>query len=538
MSGLLLALIILSTPADVGQVDRSFDAPRGCPTGLAWDGDLLWVADRRTDELYGLNPETGRLHGRLEAPGYWPTGLAAEGRLLWVADQDQKLAFRIDPRNGLATRTIELDLERPEGLAWDGTHLWCVDGKMDRLVKLDPEDGTSILSLPAPSLNPTGLAYDGNYLWVADRIDDQVYRVDPLTGEAVMRLPSPGRYPYGLAWVLGGLWCADYESDLLDRIALDGERKHLVTKERKASVEFVLDLINSGPGTVRTADFYVAVPENGVNQQLLGDVVFDPEPLEFVEDPWGQGVAHFRFEDIEAQGRVRVVMRCSMELREVLYLLAPERAGTVGEIPEELKERYLVDGSKYDIEHPYMKETVRGVVGHEKNVLLAAQKIYHHVMQRMRYELVGGWNAAPTVLKRGTGSCSEYTYGFIGLCRAAGIPARYAGSLVIRGDDASYDNVFHRWAEVYLPGYGWVPFDASRGDKDTPAGRLKGMGWLANTLFITTRGGGGSPYLGWTYNGRVTWTSKGKCRVQSEQIAEWEPLEEEKAETSDAVMIK
>lgn len=39
----------------------------------------------------------------------------------------------------------------------------------------------------------------------------------------------------------------------------------------------------------------------------------------------------------------------------------------------------------------------------------------------------------------------------IAMCGAAGLPARYVGALVVRGDDASLDYVFHRWVEVYLP---------------------------------------------------------------------------------------
>ena len=55
----------------------------------------------------------------------------------------------------------------------------------------------------------------------------------------------------------------------------------------------------------------------------------------------------------------------------------------------------------------------------------------------MYYERSGGWNTAPIVLERGNGSCSEYTFVFISMCRAAGVPARYVGSVVERGESAS-----------------------------------------------------------------------------------------------------
>lgn len=521
-----MGLALIAAGPQTDEEASSLPAPQGCTTGLAWDGEALWAADRKTDLIYAVDPESGDILKIIEAPGYWPTGLAYDGEQLWVADRDQGTGFRVDPNTGVATRTIELDLGRPEDLAWDGTHLWCVDGKKDLIVKLDPEDGTAIRSFRAPSGNPTGLAYDGRYLWVADRGEDAVFRMDPETGSALARIPSPGPYPYGLAWEGNALRCADYQHDKLDRVDPFGSEPLITSNPRKARLEYAVDLINYGPGTVETADIYIAVPSDGENQKLLSAMTFEPKPAEIVHDRWGQKIVHFRFEDVGAQSRVRAVMRCDVELEDVLYLLLTERAGTLEDIPEDLKAKYLVDGSKYDLKNEYIAETARKLVGDETNVLAAVQRIYDHVIEKLRYELVGGWNTAATVLKRGTGSCSEYTFSFIALCRAAGIPARYAGSVVIRGDDASFDDVFHRWAEVYLPNYGWVPFDPSRGDKVKPADRLKGKGWLANSLFITTRGGGGSEYLGWTYNSEVKWTSRGKCKVKTENIAEWEPLDD------------
>ncbi|MBU0755726.1 MAG: transglutaminase [Planctomycetes bacterium] len=521
----LFLLGLAGSPVEIGEVAQRIETPQGCTTGVAFDGTRLWIADRRSDRIYALDPATGNVLANLEAPCFWPTGLAFDGEQLWVADRNRKLGLRFDTDTGIVTRTIELDLDQPEGLAWDGTHLWCVDGRKDRIVKLDPEDGTAILFHPAPSSNPTGLCFDGSFLWVADRIDDAIYRVNPETGRAIMKLPAPGPYPYGLASLPNGLVCADYQNDTLDRISLEGERKALITEGRRARVSLVLELINFGPGQVATADFYVAVPSNGDNQTLLSEVAFEPAPLEIVEDKWGQPIAHFRFEEIENADRARAIMRCDVAMNDVLYLLIPEKVGSLDEIPQEIKAKYLADGSKYDLANDYIVNAVKTIVGDEKNVLRNVLKIYDYVIDHVEYEMVGGWNTAAHVLKRGTGSCSEYTFCFIACCRAAGIPARYAGSLVVRGDEASFDDVFHRWAEVYLPNYGWIPFDPSRGDKPKPADQLKGIGWVADTLFITTRGGGGSEYLGWTYNAETKWTTRGRCRVETEQIAEWEPLE-------------
>lgn len=75
------------------------------------------------------------------------------------------------------------------------------------------------------------------------------------------------------------------------------------------------------------------------------------------------------------------------------------------------------------------------------------------------------------------GYCTHYATTGVILARMAGIPARYATGYVIVGDDfskensnndGSYtidvkDNRSHAWIEVYLDGYGWVPFEFTAG---------------------------------------------------------------------------
>jgi len=66
------------------------------------------------------------------------------------------------------------------------------------------------------------------------------------------------------------------------------------------------------------------------------------------------------------------------------------------------------------------------------------------------------------VLNNRKGVCDEITSLFISMCRSLGIPARFVTGV-------SYSNVNllndgwgpHGWAEVYFPGYGWIPFDVT-----------------------------------------------------------------------------
>ncbi|GIU70274.1 MAG: hypothetical protein KatS3mg002_1510 [Candidatus Woesearchaeota archaeon] len=68
------------------------------------------------------------------------------------------------------------------------------------------------------------------------------------------------------------------------------------------------------------------------------------------------------------------------------------------------------------------------------------------------------------VLKHKVGVCDELTNLFISLNRAVGIPARFVSGYAYTELEIFDTNwVPHAWAEVYFPGYGWVPYDVTYG---------------------------------------------------------------------------
>jgi hypothetical protein len=92
---------------------------------------------------------------------------------------------------------------------------------------------------------------------------------------------------------------------------------------------------------------------------------------------------------------------------------------------------------------------------HEK-----ALKIYNFVYRHMRYEVQEEERGALWALENGFGDCSEYSYLFVALCRATGIPARIqAGFAFHRAIETLEDG--HMWAEYYLENYGWIPVDVT-----------------------------------------------------------------------------
>lgn len=506
---------------------KSFPLPGPFPRGLTSDGKYLWVSDWKKDMLYQITPE-GKLLKSIPSPGYNPSGIAWDGKYLWNSDLSTRTIYQIDIEKGIVLKSLDSPTPSPDALAWDGKYLWVADSRADEIQKISPSDGTTLHSFKSPASDPTGIAFDGKYLWVTDRIRDMIYVVSPENGDVVMFFPSPGPYPVGIAFVGNQIYVGDYQEGKIFALNIPSE-KMVRTNERYADVIYTQEFKNLGPGDVEDLDVYIPIPETR-DSQIIESVKFEPEPKEILNDRDGMKVAHFHFKSIKQNSNLEIVMTVRAKIYEVFYFITPEKIGNLEEIPKEIKERYLMNDEKFDYENPIIKNALKEAVGEEKNPYWITRKIFKYVGEKLFYELAGGWDTAPTVLKRGSGSCSEYTFVFMSMCRAMGIPTRYVGAIVVRGDDASYDDVFHRWVEVYFPGYGWIPVDPQAGDRPTPGEQGFYFGHLTNRFLITTYSGGGSPYLEWTYNSNAKWTFKGRARVIAENYAEWKPLKKEKSE--------
>lgn len=126
-------------------------------------------------------------------------------------------------------------------------------------------------------------------------------------------------------------------------------------------------------------------------------------------------------------------------------------------------------------------DSIHGSDNHSQIALLTA--IRDKVSSMTQYSLSPGRTPATRdfvnyfLLENHKGYCTHYATSGVLLARMAGIPARYATGYVIVGDDfnedtqnqdGSYtitlkDNRSHAWIEVYLDGYGWVPFEFTAG---------------------------------------------------------------------------
>jgi transglutaminase-like putative cysteine protease len=75
-------------------------------------------------------------------------------------------------------------------------------------------------------------------------------------------------------------------------------------------------------------------------------------------------------------------------------------------------------------------------------------------------------------LSLGAGVCQDFAHLMLGIVRMRGIPGRYVSGYLVQestnGDGTSLEEVIggqasHAWAEVYIPGSGWLGFDPTLG---------------------------------------------------------------------------
>jgi transglutaminase-like putative cysteine protease len=278
---------------------------------------------------------------------------------------------------------------------------------------------------------------------------------------------------------------------------------------------------NNGIRGVTVETRYAIPPSSSIlpNQVIDGTVTYNPNLFTTNYDNWGQAVALYQR---LVYGGITSTTYYEVDaiIYNITYDIDPVNVGSF--IPLDISIAYTSDESMYNITNPDIQQAVQDAVGSETNLYWKAKLLHDYVKNILQYASGGGWDEAPVVLSRGNGSCSEYTFLYIALCRAAGIPARYIGGTITSCSICPVpstpfnDTSFHRWTQIYLPNYGWIPVDVTW-DDSTNSDMY--FGATSNKCFATTIGGGPSNLLGWNYNCYDSCTPSGN--IQINRVATW-----------------
>lgn len=106
------------------------------------------------------------------------------------------------------------------------------------------------------------------------------------------------------------------------------------------------------------------------------------------------------------------------------------------------------------------RELVKSLAGDSE--LARMHDLMAKLHETVAYEAgsTGTETTAEQALEAGRGVCQDHTHIFIAAARLMNLPARYvSGYLLMEG--TTDQTATHAWAEVHLPGLGWVGFDAA-----------------------------------------------------------------------------
>jgi sugar lactone lactonase YvrE len=249
--------IAVAGGGEPGHADGSFVAARfNDPQGMALQGDLLYVADRKNDLIRALDLKaqsvktiagTGvqgqdrdsggpALKTGLNSP--WDLRLhkdrlfiaMAGHHQIWVLDfaKGTVAPYAGDGREDIRDGTLSMSrYAQPSGLASDGKTLWVADSEVSavRAVPLDGEG--EVKTLVGKGLfmfgdvdgeadmvrlqHALGLAYADGKLYVADTYNSKLKLLDPVKRTCVTFLGGDGQFsePGGISYADGKLYVAD-----------------------------------------------------------------------------------------------------------------------------------------------------------------------------------------------------------------------------------------------------------------------------------------------------------------------------------------
>jgi len=245
-----------------------------------------------------------------------------------------------------------------------------------------------------------------------------------------------------------------------------GTDKAAAGKKMNFVIEYYFDI----SGDTSKIDFITTIPNDyeyrqevsGINYSISPNRIFTDGPNKYAEFIIANPLSDFKL-------NITTILK--------IYEYDLERAMILkkDQTTEDDFSKYLVEEKYIEVNNPVI-QNIDLVHTFTEYPLDHVEMNYDFVMKNLDYF---GYNpgdiGAVQSLKNKGGDCTDYTDTFVTLCRASGFPARSIEGYPI---DASDLTMGHNWSEVFISGYGWVPFDPTYDDnngssKDTTFKNLK-----------------------------------------------------------------
>ncbi|MGH9727085.1 MAG: transglutaminase-like domain-containing protein [Candidatus Acidiferrales bacterium] len=210
---------------------------------------------------------------------------------------------------------------------------------------------------------------------------------------------------------------------------------------------------------------WLPLPQTGAHQEISSVSISSPLAHRvYTDQEYGNRAAYFDFDVANAKTPFDITLTFrARRYEDKASLPSAEPASPSDQFLPDIA-RYLapdrlvpIDGVIADLS----REQTEGI----SDPFQRARRIYDYVIRTMHYDHAGtGWGQGDAIFACTAhhGNCTDFHSLFIGMARAAGIPARFEiGFPIPIGQHQGTISGYHCWAEFYLRSIGWVPIDAS-----------------------------------------------------------------------------
>lgn len=227
------------------------------------------------------------------------------------------------------------------------------------------------------------------------------------------------------------------------------------------SLRQAITVTNNSPNPITGELFVPLVGNKTVRHYVILHNVSSSQTVHetFLNDSYGNRYLHWNNLTIDEGQTFSLELDYYVLSFTIQYLINLSVVGTY-DMSSEIFKRYVEPEELIESDNSRIISLAYNLTNNISNWHEKAVQIYNFVRRHMHYEEQKEEKGALWALENGAGDCSEYSYLFVALCRAAGIPARIqAGFAFHRPSETLEDG--HMWAEYYLENYGWVPVDVT-----------------------------------------------------------------------------
>ncbi len=239
-------------------------------------------------------------------------------------------------------------------------------------------------------------------------------------------------------------------------------------KVTKGSFWYIIDNITEVSDGAE-AVIWVTLPPVWHGQEVtIGEII--PEPVAILEDPGtGNRIIEWRVQPeprlIDPTGEPwQQFFHYDFEIREIpVRKHGPYAVTEAYDRNSEEYRRYTTQETGIQTKGRIL-DLAREIAGSEKDLYAIGRLFYGWITENMVFKPSGvtEWDAL-SIRDGREGDCDQFSTLFVALCRSVGIPARTVVNTWTWGGR-------HVFAEILLPGHGWVPADTALGQMLT-AGR-------------------------------------------------------------------